>query len=181
MSKLISDEVKRTYQKLMKDLIKDAGQQVDIYGIPEEADCPNCLSDLVTGKSKGVYDTTFLSPTTIFGNVITPLSFSRGRCPVCKGEGKLFNRTPYKVKALIRWNPTAGEMEVSPVGREGHSVVRIKTEPCYYEKVRDSEFIIVDGVRCELIRPPILKGIGKRDAAVVAFLSPVEIGKSTKS
>ena len=180
MAKIVTKPVFRIYKDLMRQVIKDLGQSVSLYHDPDVADCPNCIWDRVSKKSKNIFDSSFVTPVTIFETLISPQSFTRGRCPVCKGEGKLYNYTPIIVQALVKWDPGKSDSERTVAGVEGFNVVRIKARKTYYEKIRDCNYAIIDGVRSELVKPPILRGLGKQDEVVVAYFEAVEVGKSVK-
>lgn len=180
MAKIVTNAIRKTYKDLIKQVIADLGESIFVYGPPEEEDCPNCLSDLVTGESKNIYDSSFTTPVTIFGQTVSPQPFNRGRCPICKGVGKLKDYSPVTVRALVKWRVENGDMENTPVGIEGQNLVRIKARSTYYDTIRDAEYVIIDGVRCELYQPPVFRGLGQQDEMVVAFFKAVEPGHSVK-
>ena len=180
MAKIVTKPVFRMYKDLMCQVIKDLGESVLLYYDPDIADCPNCHYDRVTKKSKNVFDSSFIAPVTIFGTLISPQPFTRGRCPVCTGEGKLYSYTPITVQGLVKWQPNDSEMERTVAGDEGYNIVRVKARKTYYEKIRDCKYAIIDGTKCEIIRPPIFRGLGKQDEVIVAYFEAVETGKSVK-
>lgn len=180
MAKIVTNAIRKTYKDLIKQVISDLGESIFVYGAPDIEDCPNCLHDLVTGESKNIYDSNFITPVTIFGNIINPQSFARGRCPVCKGQGSLKDYSPTTVRALVKWKVEKGDLENTPIGIEGQNLVRIKTRSTHYTTIRDAEYIMIDGVRCELYQPPVYRGLGKQDEMVVAFFRSVEPGHSVK-
>jgi len=139
----------------------------------------NCVYDFVNKRSSGRFESTFTASTTIFGNAIDPQPFQRGRCPVCYGEGHLEQEVRRNVKALVKWNPrgTRHDLEILPVGREGKASVRIKVARADLELVTTANSFLIDGVRCELIQPPTIRGLGTQEELVVAFLMEVETGK----
>lgn len=181
MGKIVTSAIRKTYRDLIKDVVKDLGESIFVYGAPTKTDCPNCFSDLVTGKSKNVFDSSFVAPVIIFEVVITPTSFTRGRCPVCRGEGNLTSVIPANVQALVKWNPSDSELEKTPVGFEGKNIVRIKARKTHYTRLRDCEYALIDGVRCALSSPPVFRGLGKQDELVVAFFQAAEVGHNVKS
>lgn len=141
----------------------------------------NCHYDFINKRSSGEFDTSFVTPVVIFGATIDPILFSRSRCPICFGEGQLTEDVTRNVKALVRWNPTpASELEILPVGREGAAVVRIKVLRTDYDSVVGATHFLIDGVRCELIQPVTVRGLGVQEELVVAFLQEVEPGKDVK-
>ena len=180
MGTIVTNAIRKIYRDLIKDVVKDLGESIYVYGPPEEADCPNCLYDLTTGQSKNVFDTTFVSAVTIFDKLISPKSFTRGRCPVCKGKGKLYNRAPSNIRALVKWRSEDGDMEHTPAGVEGSNIVRVKARRSSYERLRDCEYAVIDGVKCLLVKPPVFRGLGKQDELVVAYFQAVDVGHSVK-
>jgi len=180
MGKIVTNAIRKTYKNLIKSVVKDLGETILVYGAPEKTMCPNCFQDLVTGKSKNVFRDTFITPVVIYGVTINPQAFTRGRCPVCKGEGYLTYVVPTIVKALVKWNPKDGELSRTPVGIEGSNIVRIKARRSYYEAIRDSVYATIDGVRCVLSSPPVYRGLGAQDELVVAFFQSVSPGFSVK-
>lgn len=178
--KIISDYFRRQFRETMKGLIRDHGELIDIYLSPESADCPNCFSDIVTGKSKNIFDASFVSPQNILGQAVSPQPFTRGRCPVCKGEGKLTKYTPKSIRALVKWRPEDGDMENTPAGIEGENIARVRVPKINYQDIRDCEYITIKGVRCELFSPPVFRSLGNQEEFVVAFFKAVEPGKSLK-
>lgn len=180
MGKIVTNAIRKTYKSLIKSVVKDLGETILVYGAPEKEACPNCYQDLVTGESKNIVDPSFVAPVVIFGETISPIPFTRGRCPVCKGVGFLLNEVPTIVKALVKWNPKDGDLSLTPAGIEGANIARIKARRSYYQVIRDAEYFIVDGVKCVLSSPPVFRGLGAQDELVVAFLQSVSPGPSVK-
>lgn len=180
MAQIVTNSIRKTYKDLIKQVIADLGQTILVYSPPEKEDCPNCLHDLVTGESKNIFNSSFVTPVTIFGAEVSPQSFTRGRCPICRGQGYLTNYSPTNVRALVKWDVADGEIKNTPSGLEGSNLVRIKCAATYYETIRDAEYFVVNGVRCELFKPPTRRGLGKQYEMTVAFLTAVEIGHSVK-
>jgi hypothetical protein len=161
--------------------VNDALENVCIHGTPTEYDCPNCHYDHTTESSSGVYDDTFVSPTTINGRVVSPVSFSRGRCPVCKGVGTIQFENKTYVASYITWNPTGnGAMEELPIGTEGNNIVLLRVpDTKHYAAIRDCVYATIDGVRCELYFPPIIRKAGRENVFVLAYFSSSEAGHDT--
>lgn len=179
MPVIVTPSIRKTYKDLIKQVIQDLHKPIFVFLTPDKEDCPNCLYDSVNKVSSGNFDSSFVAPVTIFGNTVNPQSFTRGRCPVCYGDGHLEQEVKRNVKALVKWNPRGSrkDMEVLPVGREGKAVVRIKVARDDLDLVTGSEYFLVDGVRCELLQPPTIRGLGTQEELVVAFLMEVETGK----
>jgi hypothetical protein len=180
MGKIVTKSIKKIYKSLIKQVVKDLGEQISLYYDPDIEKCPNCYTDPVSGKSKNVFCSSFVTPVIIFGETISPHSFTRGRCPVCKGDGSLYDYTPVSVKAIVKWDRRDSDMERTVAGDEGRNVARIKAQKSYYVKIRDCAYAIIDGVKCVLIKPPVLRGLGAADEIVVAFFQATAPGKSIK-
>jgi hypothetical protein len=180
MAKIVTKAIRRTYKTLIKQVISDLGEPLSVYGTPEEDSCPNCHYDRVTRKSKNIYDTSFVVPVTIFDELITPQPFNRSRCPVCSGEGKLFNLAPKIVRGIVKWVSQDTEMENTVAGKEGSNLVRVKSRVSSYAVMRDCQYAVIDGVRCELFTPPRIRGLGQQDELVISFFQAVEVGHNIK-
>jgi hypothetical protein len=181
MAVIVGPPIKKIYVQLIKQAIADLGRQVVIHLPPEEADCPNCIWSPTEKTSTNKFDSTFVTPVVIFGSTISPTTFDRGRCPICKGAGKLIKDVTKSIKALIKWNPNGPEdLQMLPVGREGTSVVRIKALPTNYSFIDSAVYFIVDGVKCEILQPQTIRALGTTEGMVVAYLQEVEVGKDTK-
>jgi len=179
MPVIVTPSIRKKYKELIKQVIEDLHKPIFVYLEPEKADCPNCRYDFVNKRSSGQFQSDFTVATTVFGNSISPQPFTRGRCPVCYGAGHLEQEIRRNVKALVKWNPRGSreDIEVLPVGREGKAVVRIKVARADLDLVTGAGYFLVDGVRCELLQPPTIRGLGTQEELVVAFLLEVETGK----
>lgn len=184
---LMPSGLKKEVFRKHREIFSEMSRTITIISRPESyetVDCPNCLSS--GGTSTGVYDSSFSSPTTIFGNVITPTPFTRSRCPVCLGEGFLRNEIILSkcIEALVRWNPAGNDgretLVSTPAGFEGSDVVRVEVAKCHFSLLRDSEHVLIDGIKCTLIRPPVFRHLSDVDITVAAFLMSVEVGHSSR-
>lgn len=181
MAQIVTPDIRRVYSKLIKQVIKDLNKPITAYLPPATENCPNCLWSFSLKKSSGTFDSSFITPVVIFGNTITPSSFTRGRCPVCFGEGKLSSEIPKSLKALVKWNPKSVKaIESTPAGRESSPIVRIKVDRNDFDTLVAALYFIVDGVRCELNEPPTVRGLGEQEELVVAYLIATEVGNDVK-
>jgi hypothetical protein len=143
----------------------------------------NCHQDS-TGASVNKFNTSFVTPVVIFGVTYSPQSFTRGRCPVCYGEGHLEYESTTIIHAITHWNPQSvmshGEMEATPAGLEGKNAVRVKAAKCYYNIMRDSEKAVIDGIECVLHLPPVLRSVGTKDVMAIAYYVATEVGSSVR-
>ena len=176
--------LEKEMRKMFTTLVKEAGKYITIFGAPEKSGCPNCYQDN-TGISVNTFNSSFVVPTVIFGVTYSPISFTRGRCPVCEGTGSLTYADSYKVKALVLWNPASvsgskGELNTTPAGLEGSNVVRIKADRCYYERLRDCTKATIDGVECSLALPPTIRFVGKEDVLVTVYFIATEVGHNVR-
>lgn len=179
---IVSPAIRALYRKLIQQVNTELGKQIIAYMAPSEEKCPNCFWDEINKKSSGKFDAGFVAPVVIFGETINPTVFTRGRCPICRGAGKLTFAVTRNVRALVRWNPQgADDLVATPVGREGAPTVRIKVLRSKFETIRDAVYFMVDGVRCELIQPPTIRGLGTQEEQVVAYLLATEVGSDVKA
>ncbi len=177
---IVTPAIRKRYKDVIKEVVEDLHKPVLIYLEPDKEDCPNCVYDFVNKKSSGKFQSSFTVPVVIFGNTVSPASFTRSRCPVCFGVGYLEQEVERHVKALVRWNPTIKDLDILPVGREGKAVVRIKVLRSEYDLVVGAQYFLIDGVRCERIRPLTIRGLGTQEELVVALLQEVEVGSAVK-
>ena len=181
MAKIVTPPIRRVYKKLIKQVVADLNKPITAYMPPIQENCPNCLYDFSLKKSSGTFDASFVTPVVIFGNTINPILFTRSRCPVCFGEGKLSSSVTRSLKALVKWNPkSADEIKSTPIGRESSPIVRIKVLRDDFETLVAASYFIIDGIRCELNEPPTIRGLGIQEELVVAFLISTEIGSDVK-
>ncbi len=172
---IVTPAIRKRYRTLIKQVVKDLHKLVVVHLKPDSLDCPNCFWSVLNQKSSGQLDSSFVTTVTIFGNLISPISFTIGRCQVCFGAGKLISSITRNLKALVKWEDN-GEFEITPAGREGHPLVRLKVLRKDYDTIVNAEKIIVDGVTCELIKAPTVRGLGKQEELVVTFCASIEIG-----
>jgi hypothetical protein len=181
MAKIVTPSIRRTYSKLIKQVVADLNKKITAYMPPDTADCPNCFFDFSLKKSSGKFDSSFVTPVEIFGETISPISFTRSRCPVCYGAGELTSAVTKSLKALVKWNPkTADEIVSTPAGRESSPIVRIKVLRVDFDTLVAAEYFIVDGIRCEMNEPPTIRGLGEQEELVVAFLISTPVGSDVK-
>ena len=91
---------------------------------------------------------------------------------------------PYslEIRAHVRYNPRTNKFDDLSIGREGSStVVRIRTDPCQYEKLVEADYIKIKGFKYELNRPPVIKAVGGLETVCEAYLEAVETGQRVSS
>jgi len=151
-------------------------------------DCPNCIWDSINKKSSNVSDVSFTVPVTIFAGtdqerLISPASFTSGRCPVCLGEGQLFTEKEVCIPAMINYlsaSDRGGRFLDLPAGREGVNLMIVKTLACHYELLLNNYvFVVHNRVKCEKFQPPALRGLGGEEAVCEMVLQTTEAGSRT--
>jgi len=172
-------EIKNVFNSIRKELSRKLYLKLE----PNKEDCPNCLTS-ATGDSLDKFDSSFVTPVEIFGNIISPSSFSRGRCPVCYGKGYLEQENIVCIRGLVLWNPigedSRGDLQRTPVGIEGYNIVQVKADKCYYESLRDCVGAVIDGVDCELQVPPTLRNVGPVEITAVAYFITTDVGHTVR-
>lgn len=178
---IVTPAIRKIYKDLIKQVVEGLHKPILVFSVPLKEDCPNCVYDFINKRSSGNFQVSFVTPVVIFGNTISPKNFQRGRCPVCFAVGHLEQEAKRNVKALVKWNPSAAEdIESLPVGREGKALVRIKVLRADFSLINDATYFLVDGVKCEAIKLPTIRGLGTQEELVIAFLQEVEPGKDVK-
>ena len=174
--------VQKKYREIIQEVVKDLSNDVTVLNPSDIVNCPNCYYDERTGKSSGVFDASFVVSVVVFGGTssertVVPSSFTRGRCPVCFGEGKLEATSVSVIKVLIDFFPREvgfpPGMESTHYGRDGKVFATLKAHKKYYEILLKSLGIIYRGKRYEVIFPPVFTGVGI-DALVTCFIVPID-------
>jgi hypothetical protein len=181
--------MKKDFKRKIQQLVTDLSQElIVVQESPLFVDCPNCIWDSINKNSSNVFDSTFISPIIIFAGTsdsrtITPISFSEGRCPVCIGEGQIFTNKEICINAMINFfseTGRRGSFQSEAVGKEGVSLVIVKTLPCNYELLLNNEvFFINTNVKLSKFKPPFLRGLGDEDAVCETLMQTVEAGQRT--
>ena len=160
---IIGRRTKELWGRNIHKVIKGLGRCVTIYKHDVKMDCPNCYYDRINRESTGKY--------TPGG----PIPFTRGRCPYCRGRG--YTSTPRKksIHALVTWRPKQegmmqNETLFTEAGKESDTVVRLKTDPCHLALIRDSKYALIDGMKCDLIDPPVLRGLGSKKVLIALYV-----------
>lgn len=172
--------IQQEYKKYINQVVSDLGREIDVLSSLTTVVCPNCYWDGVTNKSSGVFDSSFVSPVTVFSSTsaertITPIPFTRGRCPVCFGEGKLVAHSVTTITANISYYPEelggkSEEYNVEPFGKDGKSYIILKTHEKNYSLLLNCDAIFINDVRYEKVRPPVYDGVGIHALAVCWFV-----------
>jgi len=171
----IKFKTKERYRKAMQDVIKGLGRKVLVFKQPIKNECPNCFYDKFTSSSTGNCKWTAqeardkqdaLGP----GAQLLYKFFRVGRCPVCKGRGYLETQRRSWVDCLVTWNPSedsSNNLTFTPAGTEGSTVVRLKTDPKYFDTFKNCQKMLIDGIECKLSKPPTLRGLGNQTTLII--------------
>jgi len=178
---LINKKIINSYTNTIKKIIKDLSKCVSVFGTPVSIECPNCKYDVAHQKSSGVREwkpagasyTVFVG--TDYENTYyeNNTNFTRGRCPVCRGEGQLSRPDKTDINALVTWKKSTtyqGRQEWFPPGLDNVLSCRLKTEICNYDILNDSEYFLIDGIKMVLFRPPDFYGLGGTNSLCIAYL-----------
>lgn len=189
MRPLITKKMKQDYKKKIQQLVTDLSQDlVVVQESPMFVDCPNCIWDSINKKSSNVFDSTFNSSDIIFAGTsdqrtLNPISFTTGRCPVCIGDGQIFTNKEICIKAMVNFfseTGRRGSFMSEAAGKEGVSLVIIKTLPCNYRLLLDNEvFFINTNIKLGKFKPPFLRGLGGEDAVCETLMQLVDEGQRT--
>jgi hypothetical protein len=96
--------------------------------------------------------------------------FLKGRCPVCKGQGYIEIARKTWIDALVIWDPSTQNNNITytPAGTEGSTVVQLKTDPRYFDLLKNCSKLVIDGIECKISKPPILRGLGTQALLIVS-------------
>ena len=158
----VGNKAKERFKKSFSKFRKGFGRQITVYQPDTESECPNCYYDKVNRTSSGVYKT---------GGSIY---FVVGRCPVCLGRGVLVTTRRKYINGIVIWNPSGDDMNAltfTQAGFEGATRVEIKTDPCNLELIKNAKHVLIDGLKCKLSNPPIIRGLGEKDILVAQFFT----------
>lgn len=160
----IKNKSKNRFKKTWKRVADGLGRRIIVYMPDIKHECPNCYYDKVNNASSGVCK---VSP----GD---PNYFAVGRCPVCLGKGVIITSRRRCIKGIVVWNPTGdsiNSLTFTEAGFEGATRVEIKTDPCNLELIKNAKYVMIDGLKCKLSNPPIIRGIGSKDILVAQFFT----------
>lgn len=174
----ISPKTKDRFRKSIRDVINGFSRKILIYKQSIKQDCPNCYYDKMTGRSTGkckwtIEEAEQKQAEWILQNpgTIRYKYFRVGRCPICLGEGYIEIKRRAWADCLVIWNPEnryGNELTYTAAGSEGSTLVQLKTDPKHMDVFKNCESIIVDGVKCKLSRPPMLRGLGNQSVLIIS-------------
>lgn len=155
---------KARFKKAWDRVVDGLGRRIIVYLSDLESECPNCYYDKVNRRSSGVAKS----------NPGDSNYFTVGRCPVCLGKGVLTTARRRCIDGIVIWNPSGDRMNdiaFTSAGHENAIKVEIKTDPCHMDLLKESKYVVIDGVRCKLSNPPTLRGIGDKHILIAWFFS----------
>jgi len=160
----IKNKTKKRFKKTWNGVVKGLSRRIVVYAADFEAECPNCYYDKVNRVSSGVCKVDSSNPN----------YFTTGRCPVCRGKGVLVTTIKRCIEGIIIWNPGGDKLNsltFTEAGYEGATKVEIKTDPCNLSIIRASKYVLIDGIKCKLSEPPLLRGIGEKHLLIARFFT----------
>lgn len=165
----ISSKTKNRFRNAIRGFVKGLGRKVLVYKNPIKNECPNCYFDKLTGRSTGKCRWT-IEEVELKNDSTKYKWFIKGRCPICSGKGYLEVRRKVWISGLVTWEPNMrfdNAITYTPAGVEGATLVRIKTDPKYYDLFKNCVGIVIDNMECKLSKPPILRGLGNDSVLVI--------------
>lgn len=169
----VGKKTKDRYKRRVQGLIKDLSRKVIVYKQSIKNECQNCYFDKMTQRSTGKCKWTAVEADAK-NNPARYKYFRFGRCPICQGKGYLETIRRTCVPCLVTWNPTdrrGAELVYTPAGTEGSTIVRLKTDPKYFDIFKNSDKLIVDGIECKISRLPVKRGLGTESVLIIVAFS----------
>ena len=148
----------------MTRLIDGLGRDIVVYLPDRRSECPNCYYDKVHNKSSGICKSDPSSSN----------YFAYGRCPVCNGKGVIVTSRRKCIHGIVVWNPqgnATNNLTFGEAGMEGVTSVELKTDVCYLDLIKEAKCVSIDGVRCKLSNPPIIRGVGGKSVLIASFIT----------
>lgn len=162
--RLLFSKTKSRFKQTWDRVVDGLARQILVYLSDIESECPNCYYDKVNRRSSGVAKVAPSSPT----------YFTVGRCPVCLGKGVLTTSRRRCITGIVNWVPggsSMNELTFTESGFEGATKIEVKTDPCHLDLMKQCKYVVIDGVRCKLSNPPLLRGIGEQHLLVMEFFT----------
>lgn len=157
--RFLNDALVNLFQSSLKQLISDLGRTVTFVLTPLRLDCPNCGWDFSLNRSNNIHTSN------ASGVIFNKLFPTGGRCPVCKGRGKLDFQRSSVHKSLIGFGPAPEEFDYEVFGLKPTEVVRLKNGLGIVNDLDKAQFAKIDGIEYEKIAFP--RKTGLRDLAFV--------------
>lgn len=162
MATLVKQKHLNLYKRYTEQLITDLGTPVKLIFEESVEKCPNCEYDPVHKASSGRYNGT------------GPKQFSGGICPVCNGDGKIYTEVEKNLNCTVNWGKLNENKEfvAKSAGTEEYNYFQIKDLVSKYDDIKSAKYLIVDGVRAELLN--IIKRGLKDNVVCVALCKRVD-------
>lgn len=155
MPKLVDEHTFVLYKEGMRDMRDTLGRRILVKLSPILQSCPNCSWDDANQCSSGIYEVMYPYPAGVPG----PKEF-RGRCPICKGKGKISIAEQVKrVKGQISW--LEGEEKEITVGGITYDVdvEASNVDVRFYELFEKAQSFIIDDLEVTLAFKPLKEGL----------------------
>ena len=142
----------------VSDFLIDNGKNCLLVYPQKSTPCPNCINDVDTGKSTGIYKS---------GGPIVFTNYTL--CPYCNGEGRQYEASEETVKCRVYYNSKFFMSNKDYDSRGNINIdkdtVQIVTYMTNLSKFERAEFLIVDSdistskkYRCQPLSPPLPHG-----------------------
>jgi hypothetical protein len=157
------DAVAKKFGQIVKNVIRELSKQIEVICIEPDHECSNCFFDSLTGKSSGVCK---------HGPEL-PNYFLHGRCPICKGEGIIEYENKVYVNASVLWkgagssSSSQNDLVFNDYGMQGMCIAKLKADICHLNLFKSCDYVMVDGVKCTLYTPPVVRGLGGKHVLIV--------------
>lgn len=158
----IGSKAQKRWKQSMARLVDGLGRKIIVYLQDKRSECPNCYYDKVHDKSSGVYKDG--------GSA----SFTYGRCPICAGKGVITTSRKKCIGGMVIWNPqgnATNSLTFGEAGMEGATSVEIKTDVCNLDIIKDAKYVVLDGIKCKMSNPPIIRGVGGKSVLIAYFIT----------
>jgi len=152
---LVDENTFFLYKEGMASMRETLGRRIIVKLPSIVQDCPNCSWDDVNQRSSGMYDPIYPYPASIPG----PKSF-KGRCPVCKGKGKVaYSEQSKRIKGQCTW--LEGKARTVTVGGKTYDtdIKASNIDIRFYDIVEKADSFIVDGQEVDLAFKPLKEGL----------------------
>jgi len=166
-------KAKKKFKKSWDRLVNGLSRNIYVYLSDITAECPNCYYDKVNRVSSGV-------PKSSPGD---PNYFITGRCPVCYGKGVITSSRKRCISGIVNWDPSGDSLNsltFTEAGHEGATLVEVKLDICHLDLIKNSKYVVIDGIKCKLARPPVARGIGEEHILITHFFTEYKLNKNIR-
>jgi hypothetical protein len=155
MPQLVDESTFGVYRQGMVDIRDTLGRKILISLPGIDRKCPNCSFDSINNSSTGLYVPEVPYP----GGIAGPKAF-KGRCPICKGTGRVrTSASQKKIKGIPNWlEGKDREVMVGTVSFEADLEVTNMALK-YYDLISQCEYVVIDGLKLYLVTVPAKEGL----------------------